>query len=118
MTFAIPSPRQPGKLPALLSRDEVQRLVAHTSHQPDRTMLLTTYAGGLRLNEVLHLRAHDIDSARMTIRVEHLHIHLVSGKPLAPASPSSNGHPVPSIGCDVWPALSVTAPLLAAHYAP
>jgi site-specific recombinase XerD len=70
MTFAIPSPRQPGKLPALLSRDEVQRLIAHTSHQTSRTMLLTTYAGGLRLNEVLHLRVHDIDSARMTIRVE------------------------------------------------
>ena len=69
-TFAIPSARQPGKLPALLSREEVQRLIAQASHQKHRTMLLTTYAGGLRLNEVIHLRVHDIDSARMTIRVE------------------------------------------------
>ena len=69
-TFSIPSPRQPGKLPALLSREEVQRLIAQASNEKHRTMLLTTYAGGLRLNEVLHLRVHDIDSARMTIRVE------------------------------------------------
>ncbi|MCL4395748.1 MAG: site-specific integrase [Chloroflexi bacterium] len=69
-TFCIPSPRQPGKLPALLSRDEVQRLIAQASNQKHRTMLMTTYAGGLRLSEVLHLHVHDIDSVRMTIRVE------------------------------------------------
>lgn len=33
-------------------------------------MLLTTYAAGLRLNEVIHLRVGDVDSSRMTIRVE------------------------------------------------
>jgi integrase/recombinase XerD len=32
-------------------------------------MLMTTYAAGLRLSEVLHLQVPDIDSARMTIRV-------------------------------------------------
>ena len=59
-----------GKLPAILSRDEVERVIAHTPNPKHRTMLLTTYAAGLRLNEVLHLRVTDIDSARMTIRVE------------------------------------------------
>jgi len=69
-TFSIPSMRQPGKLPAILSRDEVERLIAQASNLKHRTMLLTTYAAGLRLNETLHLRVTDIDSARMTIRVE------------------------------------------------
>jgi len=69
-TFCIPSPRQPGRLPALLSRDEVQRLIAHAANARHRVMLRTAYAAGLRLNEVLHLRVSDIDSARMTIRVE------------------------------------------------
>jgi len=68
--FCIPAPRQPGTLPALLSREEVQRLLTHASNQKHRTMLMTTYAAGLRLSEVLHLRVGDIDSARMTIRVE------------------------------------------------
>jgi hypothetical protein len=68
-TFTIPSPRQSGKLPVVLSRDEVQRLIDSANNLRHRTMLLTTYAAGLRLTEVLHLQVHDIDSARMTIRV-------------------------------------------------
>jgi site-specific recombinase XerD len=69
-TFSIPSMRQPGKLPAILSRVEVERIFTHAAHLKHRTMLMTTYAAGLRLNEVIHLRVTDIDSARMTIRVE------------------------------------------------
>ena len=69
-TFTIPSMRQPGKLPVILSREDVQRVIAHTPNLKHRTMLLTTYAAGLRLNEVIHLRVTDLDSARMTIRVE------------------------------------------------
>ena len=70
MTFGVPSARRPGTLPAILSRGEVERLIAHVQNRKHRTMILTTYAAGLRLNEVLHLRITDIDSARMTIRVE------------------------------------------------
>jgi len=55
-TFDIPLSRQPGKLPVLLSREEVERLIGHAANPKFRTMLLTTYAAGLRLNEVLHLR--------------------------------------------------------------
>jgi integrase/recombinase XerD len=69
-TFSIPTMRQPVKLPVILSREDVERVMAHTPNLKHRTMLLTTYAAGLRLNEVLHLRVTDIDSARMTIRVE------------------------------------------------
>ena len=69
-TFSIPTPRQAGKLPAILSRDEVHRLIAHATKPKQRTMLMTTYAAGLRLSEVLHLQIRHIDSARMAIRVE------------------------------------------------
>lgn len=69
-TFCVPSPRQPGTLPALLSREEVERVIAHAANLKHRTMLITTYAAGLRLNEVMHLRISDVDSSRMTIRVE------------------------------------------------
>jgi site-specific recombinase XerD len=69
-TFTIPAPRQRQKLPAILSREDIERVIAHAPNPKHRTMLLTTYAAGLRLNEVLHLRVSDIDSGRMTIRVE------------------------------------------------
>jgi integrase/recombinase XerD len=69
-TFDIPLSRRPGRLPVLLSREEVARLIDHAANPKFRTMLLTTYAAGLRLNEVLHLRVTDVDSGRMTIRVE------------------------------------------------
>lgn len=68
-TFCVPSPRQPGTLPAILSRAEVERLIAHAPNPKHHAMLLTTYAAGLRLTEVLHLRVTDVDSARMTLRV-------------------------------------------------
>jgi integrase/recombinase XerD len=69
-TFTIPSPRQPSKLPAILSREDVQRLIAHATPLKYRTMLLTAYAAGVRLNELIHLRVSDIDATRMMIRVE------------------------------------------------
>jgi integrase len=69
-TFDIPLSRQPSKLPVILSREEVGRLITHAPNPKYRAILLTAYAAGLRLNEVLHLRVADIDSGRMTIRVE------------------------------------------------
>jgi integrase/recombinase XerD len=65
----IPFPRQPKKLPVVLSPAEVQRLFAAVRHYKVRVLLMTTYAAGLRLSEVIHLQVSDIDSQRMVIRV-------------------------------------------------
>jgi integrase len=48
----------------------VRRILAATANPKHHVMLATTYAAGLRVNELVHLRVMDIDSARMTIRVE------------------------------------------------
>ena len=68
--FGIPTARQPQKLPQILAREEVARLIERTAHPKHRAILMTTYGAGLRLNELCHLKVSDIDSARMTIRVE------------------------------------------------
>jgi len=65
----IPFPRQPKKLPVVLSQAEVIRLFDAIRSLKLRAMLMTAYAAGLRLSEVTHLQVSDIDSERMVIRV-------------------------------------------------
>jgi site-specific recombinase XerD len=68
--FDIPRARQPQKLPQILSREEVVALIENTANLKHRAILMTAYGAGLRLNEICHLRVVDLDSDRMTIRVE------------------------------------------------
>lgn len=68
--FGIPTARQPQKLPQILAREEVAALLEKTLNLKHRAILMTAYGAGLRLNEICHLKLTDIDSARMTIRVE------------------------------------------------
>jgi integrase/recombinase XerD len=70
VAFSIPAPRQPAKVPHILSTDDVRGILAATGNPKHHAMLATAYASGVRLNELVHLRVADIDSARMTIRVE------------------------------------------------
>jgi integrase/recombinase XerD len=59
-----------GKLPDIFSRQELTRLFEATRNLQHRVFLMTTYAAGLRLSEVRHLRPIHIHSDRMLIRVE------------------------------------------------
>jgi integrase/recombinase XerD len=65
----IPFPRQPRRLPVVLSQAEVRRFLDAIKKLKYRALLTTVYAAGLRLSEVTHLQLADIDSQRMMIRV-------------------------------------------------
>ena len=67
----IPYGKRPRKVPSVLSRDEVRRLLACVSHPHHRLLLTTLYAAGLRLSEGLHLQVPDIDSQRMMLHIRH-----------------------------------------------
>jgi integrase/recombinase XerD len=60
----------PQRVPVTLTADEVSRLLTAVPNLRDRTAMEIAYAAGLRLGEVLHLRLSDIDSGRMTLRVD------------------------------------------------
>lgn len=65
----IPHPKQPRRLPIVLSQTEVKQLFDSIRNLKYRALLMTAYAGGLRTSEVVRLRLGDIDSERMVIRI-------------------------------------------------
>jgi len=60
----------PQKLPVVLSREEAARLIAAASNLKYHTALSVAYGTGLRVSEIVALKVGDIDSERMTLRVE------------------------------------------------
>lgn len=66
----IPYGRKPRKLRVVLSQDEVVRLLSAVDNVVYRMALTTAYAAGLRITELVMLKAEHIDSARMLLHVE------------------------------------------------
>jgi site-specific recombinase XerD len=62
--------RVPRTLPVVLSREEVARLIGAAPNLKSQTALSIAYGAGLRASEVIALKVGDIDSKRMTLRVE------------------------------------------------
>jgi integrase/recombinase XerD len=62
--------RQPRKLPVVLSCEEVARLIAAAPNLKSQAALSVAYGAGLRASEVVSLKVTDVDSERMTLRVE------------------------------------------------
>jgi integrase/recombinase XerD len=58
------------QLPRVLSIEERQRLFTSAKNPRHRVLLMTTYAAGLRVSEVVRLKLTDIESDRMLLRVE------------------------------------------------
>jgi site-specific recombinase XerD len=65
----LPYPQDRRRLPAVLSQEEVARLIDAAGTLFRRTLLMTLYATGMRRSELAHLKVSDIDSQRMIIRV-------------------------------------------------
>lgn len=60
-------PRKAKKLPVVLSRDEVLRLLLATPNLKHRTILTILYGSGLRISELINLKIADIDFARKQV---------------------------------------------------
>jgi site-specific recombinase XerD len=65
----VVSPRKETKLPVVLSPAEVTQFLQAVTSLKHRAILMTAYAAGLRVSEVVGLRVDDIDSKRMVIYI-------------------------------------------------
>ena len=63
------------KLPIVLSRKEIEKIISQITNSKHRLMVSIGYAGGLRVSEVVSLRVQDIDLKELTI-----HLKLSKGK--------------------------------------
>lgn len=132
MVQDMPVPKKPVRLPEILSRKEVERLIECADSRLHRVCILTLYATGLRREELVQLKISDIDSDRMLIRVHQgkgkkdrdvvLSSHLlaelrdywrsVNPKPKTYLFPSKGPHPnseVPMKSKNVWDAVHIAA---------
>ena len=69
----LPYPKVRRKLPKILSREEVARLIDASSSLFERALLMVLYGTGMRRSEIARLKLADSDSQRMVI-------HVVNGK--------------------------------------
>lgn len=67
LKVALPKRKQ--RIPELLTRDEVARLLAAVENRKHRMMLTTCYGCGLRVSELVSLQVRDIDGERSLLKV-------------------------------------------------
>ncbi|MEM5793484.1 MAG: tyrosine-type recombinase/integrase [Candidatus Aenigmatarchaeota archaeon] len=69
----IPKPKRSLKLPVVLNRSEISKMIDLTQNPKHKVILSLLYYSGLRLNEAIKLKWNDIDFERKLI-------HIKSGK--------------------------------------
>jgi site-specific recombinase XerD len=68
--YDIERPRKEEKLPEVISKEDVKEMINRTYNLKHQSIISLLYSAGLRRGELLNLKIVDIDSKRMTVRVE------------------------------------------------
>ena len=63
-------PKRAQRIPELLQRSEVKRIIKACANLKHRTLLLTCYGCGLRVSELVKIKLRHIDSERGLLRIE------------------------------------------------
>lgn len=68
--YSIERPRREKKLPIVLSKNEVLKVINCTNNIKHKCIVSLLYSSGIRRSELINLKLTDIDSERMLIRIE------------------------------------------------
>lgn len=66
----LPRPKMPLQLPRFFNQDEIALIINEVDNIKHKAMLMLTYSSGLRVSEVVAIKAKNIDSKRMAILIE------------------------------------------------
>ncbi len=67
----LPNVKREKKLPMVLSKKEVEKLIMATKNINYRLMIMLAYSAGLRVSELVNLKWEDIDFSRNIIHIKH-----------------------------------------------
>jgi len=62
--------RKPKRLPVILSRDEIVKIISSIQNTKHRLMIALAYGAGLRVSEAISVRIKDVDLDGLQLRVE------------------------------------------------
>lgn len=69
MALDIKLSKEPKKLPVVLSRQEIAKILEATKNEKHKILLALSYGAGLRVSEVVNLRVRDINLDELTLSI-------------------------------------------------
>ena len=69
--WEIPRPKKQMLLPKVISKEQIALLINSIENKKHKTIIMLTYACGLRVSEVVSLKVHHIDGARRVIYISN-----------------------------------------------
>jgi integrase/recombinase XerD len=70
LVIDITRPKKDKKLPVVLSKEEISRILTAVVNLKHKSILMLTYASGLRVSEVVRLKIEDLDQERKLIMIK------------------------------------------------
>ena len=68
--FHFPYAKRHKKLPVVLSRNEMNKIIESLSNTKHRLLLALSYGAGLRVSEVIALKVQDLDFGELTVHIK------------------------------------------------
>ncbi|MBU5439116.1 tyrosine-type recombinase/integrase [Tissierella sp. MSJ-40] len=69
IVYNLPRPKKENKLPEILSKEEVAKILNNIQNIKHKAILYLVYSSGLRVGEVVRLKVSDLDEDRMLVHV-------------------------------------------------